>query len=84
MGTYDFAADIDYILEQTNNTSINFIGHSQATTSLLVLLSMRPNYNDKLNQAHLFAAPAFRKKLPKSFLVYNFLRYLVKLMTITC
>lgn len=78
MGVYDMPAVLNYILNQTNNSSLNFIGHSQATTSLLVLLSQRPEYNSKINQAHLFAPPAFRKKLPKSIIVYNFLRYLVR------
>lgn len=78
MGIFDYPAIIDYILTQTNNSQINFIGHSQGTTSLLVLLSMKTDYNRKINQAHLFAPPAFRKKLPKSLIVYNFLRFLVK------
>lgn len=78
MGVFDMPAVLNYILSSTNSSSLNFIGHSQATTSLLVLLSQRPDFNSKINQAHLFAPPAFRKKLPKSIIVYNFLRYLVR------
>jgi pimeloyl-ACP methyl ester carboxylesterase len=83
MGIFDYPAIIDYILSQTNNSQLNFIGHSQGTTSLLVLLSLKPDYNDKINQAHLFAPPAFRKKLPKSLIVYNFLRFLVSITVTT-
>lgn len=77
MGQYDFPAMIDYILSQTNSSSLNYIGHSQGTTSLLVCLSVRPEYNKKVSQAHIFAPSAYRKKVPKSLLVYSFLRFLV-------
>jgi lysosomal acid lipase/cholesteryl ester hydrolase len=77
MGQFDYPAVFDYILSQTNSTSLNFIGHSQGTTSLLVCLSVRPEYNQKINKAHIFAPSAYRKKVPKSLIVYSFLRFLV-------
>ena len=46
---------------------------SQGTSSLMALLSNRPEYNSKIIQAHLFAPVAFMKYLPnpyvKAFLV---------------
>lgn len=78
MGFYDIPAMIDCILSRTNASSLYYIAHSQGTTSLLVLLSMKPEYNNKIVQVHLMAPPAFRRKLPKSKLVLNILRNMVR------
>lgn len=59
IGIYDLPAMIDYILEKTQNQQIHYIGHSQGTTTLLVLLSEKPEYNNKLQSAHLLAPAAF-------------------------
>lgn len=56
MGIYDVPAIIDHVLQVTSNQKVNYIGYSQGTTSLLVLLSERPEYNDKINVAS-FMAP---------------------------
>ena len=55
MGVYDQRAIIDFILADTNATKLHYIGYSQGTTSLLVLLSERPEYNDKIYAASLMA-----------------------------
>lgn len=55
----DIAAMIDYILEKTGDTSLHYVGHSQGTTVYLVLMSYRPEYNDKIKTAHLLAPTAF-------------------------
>ncbi|KAI8434034.1 hypothetical protein MSG28_012184 [Choristoneura fumiferana] len=47
-GYYDTAATIDYILQTTGEKKLQGIAHSQGTSSHFVLLSMRPEYNDKL------------------------------------
>lgn len=78
MGYYDIAAMIDWILKKTGVPKVYYIAHSQGTTSFLVLLSMRPEYNNKIVQAHLMAPPAFRRKLPKSILVRSLLKDMVK------
>ncbi|XP_037273363.2 lipase member J [Rhipicephalus microplus] len=49
IGTYDMAAVIDYILNETGFTELGLLTTSQGTTASLVLLSMRPEYNDKVN-----------------------------------
>ncbi|KAH8030917.1 hypothetical protein HPB51_012385 [Rhipicephalus microplus] len=43
------AAVIDYILNETGFTELGLLTTSQGTTASLVLLSMRPEYNDKVN-----------------------------------
>lgn len=55
---------IDYVLNQTNASKAFYVGHSQGTTSLLVMLSTRPEYNDKIIQAHLMAPAVFMKNFP--------------------
>lgn len=55
MGVYDQPAIIDYILAKTNTSKLYYIGYSQGTTSLLVMLSERPEYNDKIYAASLMA-----------------------------
>lgn len=55
MGLHDQPAVIDYILEETNNSKVYYIGYSQGTTSMLVLLSEKPEYNDKIYAVSLMA-----------------------------
>lgn len=55
---------IDYMLNATSFAKTFYVGHSQGTTSLLVLLSMRPEYNLKITQAHLMAPAAFMENVP--------------------
>lgn len=55
MGMYDHPAAIDYILRKTMNSKLHYVGYSQGTTSLLVLLSEKPEYNDKIHIASLMA-----------------------------
>lgn len=63
MGLYDLPAMIDYILILTIKPSLFFIGHNQATTALLVLLSSKPEYNAKVLHAHMMAPIAFMDNL---------------------
>lgn len=48
MGVYDLPATIDHIIDQTGQQKIHYIGHSQGTTSFFVMLSEKPEYNDKI------------------------------------
>ncbi|KAH8233681.1 hypothetical protein KR026_011170 [Drosophila bipectinata] len=59
IGVEDLAAFIDYILQLTNEKTVNVVAHSQGCTTLLVLLSMRPEYNEKVKTAILMAPAAF-------------------------
>jgi pimeloyl-ACP methyl ester carboxylesterase len=64
IGFYDVPAMIDHMLQVTNTSRTFYVGHSQGTTSLLVMLSTRPEYNQKIIQAHLMAPAAFMKNFP--------------------
>ena len=44
----DYSASIDYILKETNSTKVNFVGYSMATAQYLMLLSEKPEYNNKI------------------------------------
>ncbi|XP_055317675.1 lipase 1-like [Sitodiplosis mosellana] len=58
IGKYDHPALIDYVLKLTNRSKAYFIGHSQGGASLAILLTERPEYNEKIHVASLLA-PAF-------------------------
>lgn len=62
IGYYDLPATINYMLNQTKSSKAFYVGQSQGSTSLLVFLSTRPEYNDKIAQAHLLAPAAFMKR----------------------
>ncbi|XP_033167818.1 lipase 3 [Drosophila mauritiana] len=59
IGTEDVAAFIDYILATTNQSAVHYVGHSQGCTTLVVLLSMRPEYNQLVKTAILLGPPVF-------------------------
>ncbi|XP_011265903.2 lipase 3 [Camponotus floridanus] len=48
MGIYDLPAMIDYILNQTGEKQLFYIGFSQGTTQFWVLASLKPEYNRKI------------------------------------
>lgn len=48
MGVYDVPATIDYILSVTKQKKLYYLGHSQGTTSFFVMMSVKPEYNDKI------------------------------------
>ncbi|KAL7041844.1 hypothetical protein ACKWTF_000924 [Chironomus riparius] len=90
IGTYDVAAMIDYVLRLTGKSKLFYVGHSQGTTSLMTLLSTRPEYNSKIIQAHLFAPTAFMKYFPNQIvksiiapLVENAIQRNLKLVNLT-
>jgi lysosomal acid lipase/cholesteryl ester hydrolase len=75
IGLYDVSAMIDYVLKYTQREKVLYVGHSQGTTSLIALLAMRPEYNEKIAQAHLLAPVAFQQFLPHP-LIRKFARVL--------
>lgn len=58
-GLYDVTASIDYVLEFTGQDSVYYTGHSMGCTQYLVMLSMRPEYNEKIKIGALLAPPAY-------------------------
>lgn len=63
IGVYDLPATVDYVLARTGRQQLHYVGHSQGTTVLLVLLSQRPEYNARFADAALMAPVAFLKHL---------------------
>ncbi|KAJ8687586.1 hypothetical protein QAD02_023380 [Eretmocerus hayati] len=59
MGIYDIPSVIDYILDRTGEQSLAYVGHSMGTTMSYVMLSMKPEYNDKIWLAISLAPIAF-------------------------
>ncbi|KAH8362794.1 hypothetical protein KR084_001107 [Drosophila pseudotakahashii] len=62
IGYFDIAAVIDYTLSTENGQGqegIHYVGHSQGTTVFFVLMSSRPEYNQKIKTAHMLAPVAF-------------------------
>ncbi|KAJ4452217.1 hypothetical protein ANN_03735 [Periplaneta americana] len=47
-GVYDLPAVIDYILEMTGKEKIFYVGHSMGNAIFYVMMSQRPEYNDKV------------------------------------
>ena len=68
IGVYDLPASIDYILEETKFKKLQYIGHSQGTTSFFVLTSMRPEYNDKIQLMQALAPVAYVGNMSSPFL----------------
>lgn len=48
MGKYDLPGAIDYILAQTKNTEIRYIGFSMGCSMFWIMMSLRPEYNEKV------------------------------------
>ncbi|CAL8080479.1 unnamed protein product [Orchesella dallaii] len=59
MGVYDVPAMIDYILDFTNHTQLTYIGHSMGATMFFVAMSLRPEYNEKVEMMYALAPVAF-------------------------
>ncbi|XP_046430772.1 lipase 3-like isoform X1 [Neodiprion fabricii] len=59
MGVYDMPAVIDHVLKVTKMDVLSYVGHSQGTTQLLVMLSEKPEYNSKISSAVTFAPIAY-------------------------
>jgi len=58
MGKYDIPAMVDYILQKTNHSSLNYIGHSQGCTCLLTAAMSRGNEFSNKISSFIALAPA--------------------------
>lgn len=61
MAAYDLPAVIEYVIHITKVSQIWFCGHSQGTTQLFAMLTLRPEYRDKINTAVALAPVVFLK-----------------------
>ncbi|XP_062540108.1 lipase 3-like [Armigeres subalbatus] len=48
IGYYDLPAMIDYALNKTGSDKLQYVGHSQGTTTYFAMTSSRPEYNQKI------------------------------------
>lgn len=64
---YDLPAMIDYVTQTTGQPKIHYAGHSQGTTSFFILMSLRPEYNDKIRLAHMMAPVAYMSNVMSPF-----------------
>lgn len=78
----DLPSCIDYILEQTDNEQISYVGHSQGATVFFVLMTQLPEYNKKINVMHAMA-PILSIKFCKHPLTLFFSKYYKIIQSIT-
>lgn len=58
-GVYDYKAEVDFILKETGQERIHFVGHSMGCTQFIVFLAELPEYNDKIIDAYLMGPAVF-------------------------
>lgn len=59
IGFYDIPAAINYILQNTKQEKIRYVGHSQGCTVFAVALTMHPSLNSKIASAYLMTPAVF-------------------------
>lgn len=59
IGYYDVPASIDYVLNETGETKVHYIGHSQGTTAFFIMASEKPEYQNKIQTMHAMAPAVF-------------------------
>lgn len=59
MGQFDIPAEIDYILEQTGEPKLYYLGHSMGTTRFWVAMSLYPEYNKKIRSMYALSPVAY-------------------------
>ncbi|XP_063989876.1 lipase 3-like [Diachasmimorpha longicaudata] len=69
----DLPAMFDYIIKTTGQPQLSYVGHSLGSTVILMLLSDKPEYNDKLSVVIHFGAISYWK-------TWNFARLYVDLL----
>ncbi|ALC46167.1 CG11598 [Drosophila busckii] len=72
IGTIDVPESIDHVLKLTGQDAVHYVGHSQGGSTYLVMISMKPEYNQKMKTVSLLAPAVYMKglKLPKVLTTY--------------
>lgn len=85
IGYYDVPATIDYVLEQSEQTKLHYVGHSQGCTAFFIMASERAEYNAKIESMHALAPAVFVKhakslviRIVKHFISSLYVRILLK------
>ncbi|XP_015126022.1 lipase 3 [Diachasma alloeum] len=71
MGIYDLPATIDYILAETKQPKMYYLGHSQGTTSFFVMMSEKPEYNDKIFKFAAYAPMVYSAHVRSPFIKFT-------------
>ncbi|XP_055901807.1 lipase 3-like [Eupeodes corollae] len=71
IGIYDIPATIEYICNLTGEDQVTYFGHSQGTTTFLVMSSLDTEIQHRIKSAHLLAPVAFMKHLKSPFLKWT-------------
>ena len=58
-GHEDYSAELDYVLQQTGFDDLFFVAYSMGTTQYFVLLSEKPEYNDKVKAGFMMGPATF-------------------------
>lgn len=66
IGVFDIPCAINYILGVSGQDKLFFVGHSQGPAAFLVMLSAKPDYNDKIMSAYLLGPGVFVHNTYKS------------------
>ena len=68
MGLHDLSTFIDEVLKKTGEKKLTYIGYSMGTTLSYMLLSSKPEYNDKVNLVVSIAPVSHVKMSPNIFI----------------
>ncbi|KAK5965826.1 Gastric triacylglycerol lipase [Trichostrongylus colubriformis] len=72
MCTYDLTASINYVLNQTKQESLYFVGHSQGTVLMFATLAGDPHYAKKIRQFHALAPVATVSHIGGLFKIFGY------------
>lgn len=75
IGLYDVSTMVDYVLYHTGAEQLDYVGHSQGTTSYFVLNSRVPGFASRIKSAHLLAPVGYMHNM-ESPLAYLFAPFL--------
>ncbi|EFN80677.1 lipase 3 [Harpegnathos saltator] len=78
IGIYDTPAMIDYILDYTGQKQLFYIGFSQGTTQFWVLMSLRPEYNEKIKLMSALAPVAYMGHINGLLKSLSYIAYVFK------
>ncbi|XP_058456628.1 lipase 3-like [Malaya genurostris] len=70
VGSIDVPNMIDYILAQTGQQQLQYVGHSQGTTVFWVMMSEHPYYNRRVKSAHMLAPAAYMHHTRSPYVIF--------------
>lgn len=68
IGQIDLPNMINYVLNETGEPDLHYIGHSQGTTTFFVMAATQPHMNAKIKSMHALAPVAFCSNMKSPFL----------------